>query len=542
MAHASDSPGTLVDLIRTRLAALPESERTLVELVAIAGEPIDTHLIRAATGADQRDLNMLIHDRLLRARPGGRGETVVAWHDRVREAASSLDTATRIARHRVLAETGARVGGVSDFFLHTHWRGAGEPTLAIEHGLRAAQAAERAFAFDQAASVYRAVLELAPTRTPDLVKRLADAMKNAGRGIEAGQAYLEAAGLATATPDAARRLEIAAAEQFLFAGGLDEGAAVIKKVLGRIGLKLGRSLVSVMGQLAWGSLRLKLRGLEFTPRAEAETAPEARAVVDTLWSATIGMSLAHPLTSVAIQKRHLRKALELGEPLRVARALGVELAFSGLPGGKDDRVSRNLSERARAVARMVPHPYAETFVTMGDGGTHWLRGHWVEAQSASEAAVEVFETECAGVSWEKDTASFVALSAIYHRGRLPELARRVDLALADAMSRGDRFIETQLRTRFMPILAYAEDRPDEVALELERALSRWTAHGYQVVHLFAWMANVHGHLYAGRPDEAAELFARGTRPLKRSLMLMGQYYRAQFHDLAGRVARSRAAT
>ncbi|MCC6524190.1 MAG: AAA family ATPase, partial [Polyangiaceae bacterium] len=531
----------LSELLRARIVALPPEARVIVELVALASEPVDVRLVRAASGADQRDLNLLVTDRLLRVRPGHRGgETVVTWHDRVREVATAaIPEGARPGHHRVLAETAERLGDADPYFLYVHWRGAGERARARVAAITAAEAAERAFAFERAALLYTRALELADTRDAGLVERLAAAEKNAGRGIEAGRAFLEAAAAAR-DADEVRRLEIAAAEQFLFAGGLAEGEAVIAKVLARTGLSLRQSVPSVLGALAWQSLRLKLRGWRYTARPESEAPRDVRAVVDTLWSATLGMSLVHPLTSTAIQKRHLRMALDLGDPLRITKALGVEVAFSGLPGKAEGsraaRHSQALIARAEAVARTVPHPYASAFVTMGGGGVHWLRGRWRAAQAAVEAALAVYETACVGVTWEKDTACFVALSALLHQGAVPELRARTERALADATQRGDRFLATQLRTRFVPFLMLADDRPEAIAPETSEALAGWRAHGYQVVHLYAWMAAIEAALYTGDAAGAQALLASGTKPLKRSFILLGQYYRVQFHELAGRVA------
>ncbi|MCC6623238.1 MAG: protein kinase [Deltaproteobacteria bacterium] len=530
----------LAALLGARIAGLTAQARTLVELVAIASEPVDVRVIRAATGADQRDLNLLILERLVRSRPGGHGETVVAWHDRVRETAiASIDAPTRVRRHRALAEAALRLGDADPSFLYVHWRGAGEAERAREQAVLAAEASERVLAFDRAGELYEAALELSGAPDPALLERLAVARKNGGRGIEAGRRYLEAATVARDEAQV-RRLELAAAEQFLFAGGLAEGEAVIARVLGRIGLSMRRSIPALMGSLLWQSARLKLRGDRFAPRAEADLEPARRDVVDTLWSVTIGMSMAHPLTSTTLQKRHLRMALDLGEPLRVVRALAIELAFSGLPGGppgsKADRASQALSVRSHEVASTIAHPYAEAFVTMSDGATHWLRGRWKEARRAVTAALDVYETACVGVTWEKDTSRFVALAALLHQGALAELASEADRALADAAQRGDRFLDTQLRCRFAPVMRLAAGRPDDVEPLVASALAGWSAGGYQVVHFYGWVARIEALLYKGDGAAARALFDAGVKPLKRSFILLGQYYRVQFHDLRGRVA------
>lgn len=525
----------VADLLAARVQELPVQARIALELVAVAGEPIPARLIRAATGADQRDLNQLVQDHLVAVRPSYAGEVVMSWHDRVRETVvRALSASDRTRRHRTLAETAEAQGGADAHFLHTHFREAGDAERARSHGARAVDAAMRAFAFDRAAEVLRQMIAL-DGANPAEHEALGDALRNAGRGVEAARAYL---GAASRTSDAAdeRRLEILAAEQFLFAGAFGEGEAIIRKVLGRVGLSVAQSTPAAMATFGWESLRMKVRGMEFTRRDAASIPADRLALVDTLWSGTIGLSMASPLASQAFQQRHMRTALDVGEPFRVARALSIELAFSGLPGGNDERKSHALSRRAHAVARSLSDPYSEAFVTMSDGATHWLRGRWRAARASVEAALDVYERACTGVTWEKDTARFVALSALAHEGDFDELDRRYGVVLADAVERGDLYLEVQLRTRFGPLLELRQGRPEAARASIHRALGRWSASGYQIVHYWGFINRVHALLYEGDARGAWREVLAGTPPLKRSFMLMGQYYRVQFRELVGKAA------
>jgi hypothetical protein len=111
-AEGRESPqatrAALSDLLAARVLELPGPARAALELIAIAGEPIAARIIRAATGADQRDINRLVNEHLVAAHPSAAGEVVMAWHDRVRETvASRLPPAERASRHETLAVTAA---------------------------------------------------------------------------------------------------------------------------------------------------------------------------------------------------------------------------------------------------------------------------------------------------------------------------------------------------------------------------------------------------------------------------------------------------
>ncbi|MBL8787569.1 MAG: protein kinase [Deltaproteobacteria bacterium] len=543
-APGGDAKASLAELLSARVAALDPEGRLVLELVAVASEPIPTRLVRAATGVDQRELTRLEQDRLVTARASLQGELVMTWHDRVREIVSgALSPEVRTARHRALAETATELGSATDDFLHQHWLGAGEAARAIHHGLAAADAARAALAFDREAAIRETLIALGASRddlaaTLELHERLAEARKNGGRGKAAAETYVIASKLAAQAgrEDEARRLEIAAAEQFLFSGAFADGEAAIRSVLGRIGLSVARGVPRALASFAWQTLRMKIRGMAFRPRTSAAVPSSELAQVDALWSGTIGLSMANPLASQAFQQRHLRAALDVGEPFRVARALSIELAFSALPGGLDETRSRSLSERAHAVARTLDDPYADAFATMSDGAIHWLRGRWREAQAAVETAIEVYERRCVGVTWEKDTARFVALSALAHRGELAALAPRYERILADAIERGDLYLEVQLLTRFAPLLELLADRPYQARTVIDQALARWSAPGFQIVHYWGYLNRVQSFLYEGDAQSAWAALEAGRKPLKRSLMLLGQYYRVQFHDLVAKTA------
>jgi len=538
----------LSDLLAARVLDLPVHARDALELIAVAGEPVPARLIRSATGCDQRDMNRLVQDHLVTARASAGGEMVMTWHDRVRETVAWRLSKLELARrHRTLAETASAQGGADDLFLYTHWREAGVPDKARDHGVKAAKEAMGAFAFDRAAEIYRSIIAFeADTTSPAQAlagyhEALGDALRNAGRGVAAAKGYLGAAAC-VGDPAQVRRLEILAAEQLLFAGAFGEGEAVIREVLGRVGLSVARSVPGALASFAWESLRMRMRGLEFVRREQAEVATEQLALIDTLWSVTIGLSMAQPLASQAFQQRHLRAALDAGEPLRVARALTIESAFSGLQGGPKEERSESLSRRVHEVARSIPHPYPEAFATMADGATHWLRGRWSEARQSMQTAIAVFERDCTGVSWEKDTSRFVLLSALAHQGDFVALAQGYEAALYDALERGDLYMEIQLRTRFGPLLDLLADRPEAARIGIHKALGRWTAANYQVVHYWGFLNRVSSLLYEGDGRAAWRELLAGTPPLKRSFLLMGEYYAVQYDALVAKVALCALAT
>ncbi|MGM0576410.1 MAG: serine/threonine-protein kinase PknK [Myxococcota bacterium] len=531
-------PAGLDAMIAERVEHLPRDARRFLECAAVAAEPVPDRLVQEAArlgGLDLKMMNLLRHGRLLRTRPVRGTLAVEPYHDRIREAVvAGLSRDERAERHLALADAAMLTGRHDAEFLAVHLHLGGEPARAAREARRAGDRAADTLAFDRAARFYSLALEAGDPDDGALRLLVADALRNAGRGPDAARAYLHAADVLD-EPEA-RRLRVLAAEQLLFAGAYDAGESVVRKVLGGVGVDVSGSGLTAFASFGWQSLLLRLRGLEHRTGAASARDPEEMERIDILWSGTIGLSMANPVASQAVQKRHLRCALDAGEPRRLARALAVELAFSGIGGGRDERRSEELSRRAHAAAREVDHPYPEALTVMSDGAVHWLRGRWRRTLECAEDALDTFRSRCTGVTWEMDTAGFLSLNALLHMGRLRDLRERLDDMLGDAVERGDLYLETQLRTRFESLRHLMDDQPEVGARALAEAIGRWTPEGYHIVHFWALNGEVQALLHAGRGQDANARLDAGEGALKRSMLLAGgQYYRALYLDLRGRV-------
>src|ERR1043165_9329704 len=108
----------------------------------------------------------------------------------------ALDPITLRAVHARLARTYELKGNADPEILVEHWRGADRANRAGDHAAIAAEQANKAFAFDRAARLYRLALELGERPPGDrqrLHAELADALANGGRGAEAAEEFLQAA-------------------------------------------------------------------------------------------------------------------------------------------------------------------------------------------------------------------------------------------------------------------------------------------------------------------------------------------------------------
>jgi hypothetical protein len=537
-------------VIADRLAQLPAHARDVLELVSVAGGPVERSLVLEAAelGEPGRPVvSALRQASLLRSTTvAGERAAVELYHDRLRDVVlAGLDDDVRRARHGALARVLATRADADPEALFQHWLGAGDAAAAGRWAAVAAERAATALAFDRAAGLYRRALELAdaPTRTPELVARLATALANAGRGREAADRFLEAAAAADPAADADRRLawRHRAAEQYLRTGHVERGMATTREVLATVGIAMPRTRPGTRLAGVTRRLRLELRGFRPRPYVPARATPAALQRLDACWGAAIVVSLVDQPMCEALGLQHLAAALDLGEPSRLLRALGLEAAREASFGGVFRRRSRRLLRAALRLGRGSTDPYDHAWCDLAVGISAYMGARWRLARRRCEAAAARWRARCTGVVWETVTADTFVLSALAHMGELGELGRRLPAAIADAEERGDVYAVVGCRTGVPAMHWLALDEAVAARDAADEAMRRWPTVGVHVQHYLHLLAGVQAELYLGRPEEAWTRIA-GTWPaLRGALLLSMESVAVELRHLRGRVALARAA-
>jgi predicted ATPase len=166
-------PTSVRALVAARLDALPRAERALLIDASVVGKVFWEGALRAVS-PDNGDLTRLLEELerrdLVRREQTSmvEGEQQYAFtHVLIRDVAYDLlPRADRARRHGLVAEffessTGAsreKIGALA-----RHWRNAGDHERAVKQLVRAAEQAERGWAKDHAAFLYREALELVPS-------------------------------------------------------------------------------------------------------------------------------------------------------------------------------------------------------------------------------------------------------------------------------------------------------------------------------------------------------------------------------------------
>lgn len=536
----------LESVIEARLAEVPAGPRRLLDVIAVAGRPVDLAVANQAAGFDPKErtaIELLRTEQWVRRRAVAEGDVFETFHDRLRVVVVSQVPEDLLPSYHNRLATALEAAGVADAeTLAEHYARSGDHELAARHTLRAAHQAAEALAFDRAARLYRMGLDLwEPDRAEgrELLVLLAETLVNAGRGAEAARTYLRAA--EDAPPDRVLELTRPAAEQFLISGLIEEGLAVLRRVLAMVHMKLAGSPRRALVLLILRRLQLRLRGLRFRPRRPSEIPAYALTKIDVCWSVAVGLGMVDVTRGAHFQTTNLVLALRAGEPSRVARALLIELAFSSAGGGRSLRRTDALHERCRSLVEQVDQPYLTGLFGVVEAIVANSTGDFPKCYEAALRGGILLRERCTAVTWEVDTAHLYELHALASTGRWKELAARVPVLLEDGLERGDQYITSYIRSRTAFLVYLAEDDVDKARDEQERSLEGWTREGFQLQHYWDWYTRGEIDLYAGDPHAAWKRLTEGWRRYRHSLLPRVQGIQIEISFLRARVAIAMAA-
>ena len=342
--------GGLRGAVAARVTRLPPSAQRLLEAVCLAGAPLPRPLWASAAALEGDEALALGHlraGRLVRVRRDGALEP---YHDTLRRAVDEqLPSAARSLHHGRLADALEATGDPE--LLALHLPGAGRVDAAARQAVRGAERAMAALAFHHAAELYGKALQWAPLREGARALKAArgEALSMAGRGADAAEVLLSAREGAAAAERLS--LERRAAAQWLRVGHTDQGLELTRAVLEAQGLSLTRTPRGALVSLLWTRARLHLRGHHFEARPSGQHDAAELARIDSLTATSIGLAAVDSLRAADLMGQALLRALDVGEPGRVAVCLGFETAFAGNAGGAGEARTGGSKRRRQSLSR-----------------------------------------------------------------------------------------------------------------------------------------------------------------------------------------------
>lgn len=539
-------PQSLAQYLQARMAGLSEPGRRVVEVLALAGQPVAVDLLAriCARGQPQTELlTRLRAEHFVRVRGLG-GNQVELFHDRIRDAVNGGIPEARardLHRELALAMEGAPVPDPQALARHFHLAGA--PDKAAACAELAAEQAGRALAFDQAAHFFRMALELHPPGAAGragLLIRLGQVLADAGLGAEAAQAYQEAAELSVG--HAAVRLRRLTAEQSFRCGRFDQGTATLKEVLAALGLKPPASPRWALVAWLFQRALLRLRGLGYTLRREADLDPEVLERIDACWTGAMGLGPIDHIRGGELQARGLALALRAGEPVRLVRALAHECIYVAHRGNRSDAAARRVLALTQALAQRMGTPGARSRACLAAGISALMQGRWKDAAELHDQAETLIRAHGAGMDYELHITQHHALVSHWVLGHVPVVRARLETCLQEVRDKADLLAITNLRTGVAPYLHLAWDQPGLARREIQEAMAQWSAAGFHIQHYNALVALVNVQLYEGAVPEAWALLKARWPALQASMLLRVQGMCVTMLELRARTALALAAT
>ncbi len=535
----------LGDAVLSRVDLLAPEDRRILEALAATRGPVAEAVLATACELSVRDLHARIQplraDRWVRVSAADRADTLEIYHGRLAQAVlERTSEEARRAIHARLAHA-LEANGSTDFVqLAEHFRHAGEPAKAARFACLGAESAAEALAFERAAQLYRLSLELAPEDErglEDRRERLAHALANAGRGLDAAKAYLSAVDgrPAAQAVDLRRR----AAEQFLLSGRMKRGMATFALVLSTLRVWYPRTFVGVLLAITVVQIRLWLRRGRFTERDESMVDPERRLRADACLSAALGLTPIDPIRGYDFYGRALLHALEIGEPGRVAINMAMDASRIISVGPKSRHRAYRMLFVARRIAERSRVPRARAVVSYSEGMAAYLMGEWREATQSFSAADTIFREECTDAP-ELRTLQACITHCQWEAGDWTALRSRASRAVKEAMERGDLFTEATIRAGLSIEIALMSDEAERGLAMATQTMDGWSGLGFDVQRYMYWLHGSMAQLYLGDREGAVARFEEGWARAKRSLLFQVQLMRAGAAQVGGIVAATRA--
>ncbi len=547
--HGGDSPAceNLETYIQLRVGMLPAETRQLLELVALAGHPLDWPILREAARAEihgAESLDVLRQAHLVRLRSIGTRRMVEPYHDFVRKSVSSiLPPDQRREAHLRLAIALEHAAQPDVPALALHYQAAGASEKALDYLTTAGLQAFSSLAFAKAASMLRMALALRDAEDPGsavIWGYLGEALANAGRGKEAAEAYLRAS--RHAEPREANRLLRVAAQEYLKSGHYQEGVQVLDRVLNTIGAHLAPSQAQALFSALFHKAWIYLRGLHFRERPQHEIAPEVLDRLDSYWAVTLGLATGDIMRVADFQARLLLLSLRTGEPVRLVRAFSYEAIFTSSRGSRSEHATRKYIDLALMLAERIGDPDAKRQALVASGIALTALGQWRKGAEILDKAEAQLRENTAGLSYELRNAQSYSLINHYALGNLTVLAERLPVLIRDAEDTGDLLFLANLKMGSAFLHYLALDEPDRARQEIHQILDRLPAAGFshQRFHELAALGNI--DLYSGNLAAGWTQMQERWRALRDSRMLMVQTMRITCLELRGRMALALAAS
>ncbi len=542
-AKSESGQFTLAKAIANRVNTLTPVEHDLLDAICVSNGPIEQRLLKILSGQEDitlelrrlREQNLIVYI----VDPNG---SVRAFHDKIRESViARMGSEHKKQWHAQFSTAIESIDPSNTVQLTYHLSKAGQTEKAGTYAARAAEQANEAMAFEQAAKLYQLALKLDPgnrEKERNLQIQLANTLGNAGYGPESAQTYLRAS--AGAPLEEEIRLRQLAAEQWITTGHIERGSRELGNILKVAGARPYKNALTAFIGILYNRVRLKLGGVQFEDRPAGQAREKDRLALAAYKAALQGFSLSDPLRSAAYSLRYLRQALQLGLVDDIAVGLaqeGIQLAVTGV---RNRAASKKYIDRAFALRGYVEDPVTEGYLLFARGSTSWWFGEMAKAKVDCEKAEKIFLEKCDRVGWEYTMLKSVFGLINYWLGNWREMTGQWDIWTKQAEEQQNLFMLTVQRLWPMgPVRWLAADRPDRAWKLISAGLADAPQTDEHIIPLHAVESTSYANIYTGNYQDCfyplerqARTFTRSLTGKLSSLFNIMVYYRLAYGALA----------
>jgi serine/threonine protein kinase/tetratricopeptide (TPR) repeat protein len=530
---------SLDDVIKRRLARLPEGPRALLRTIAVIGRPVDPRFaISAAKLSGGEDAMQLLASAYMVNMQRGERETVEVFHQGLRKAVlQEISEEGLGVIHQQIAEAIGQGEWQDADLLQLDWAIATGSPDTLKYLLEAARRAEKALAFERAAELYRQALLLCePEQASEMRRNLADILCLAGRGAEAAEEYLalaeEEEGLGKL--DLIRR----AADNLLWTGHIEDGLQHLGDVMKQLGIRLPASRNGTIALLLSKRLQLSFRRGRYQSAKPAGSGDSEDLVkIDTLYGASTSLGMIDHLRGSLLQSQCLLWALRAGDEWRICRALAAEVGYLAVQAGKGPRAAEALGRDVLLRAERLGDNFLLGGARVGIGISHFFSGRFPAARTILAEALTYLKRE-SGAWWELNTAQFFHCLAQLNEGDFLSYAPSVKRIINRAERRNDAYMHYLFSGHPSIWCAMRDDDVQGAHEGLQSVLKSWPKGASYQAHYSVMAGSAMSLLYQGKAEEAATLMdSPKNRKLLRHLMINRMpFIQGEVDKLRGRAA------
>jgi serine/threonine protein kinase/tetratricopeptide (TPR) repeat protein len=534
------------DLLHMRLKDLPGDSQKLLELLAVAGAPLEQHTALAASGLARpiaRGLVRSLERRSIVRTKDVKNQRLEFYHDKLRESVlGALSEETRMEHHKALGQALMRATEPNPLAAIEHFESGKDLQAVRRYILGAANQASKLLAFERAARLYERAIEVKLSDVPEheLQRRLGSALGSAGHGKKSAQAYTRAAELlsedAKGNSEQIVAIKQRAAEQYIQSGHFRQGTQMIRDVLSELGVEFP----ATRGDALRKATRLRLLALFRGVRKRDPSSPLDALTLrrfDALFAANTRLAMIDYALCSYATARCATDAVKLGEPSRLSRALGMEAAFcSTLP----QAFFQNRADKLHATAWELSGSsgsagYDRVFAIAARAIISFYKGRYRQTWVDADEAQELFRRHSPGRGWEHGPWQMWSLLGLALNGEIRQLIKRVLESSEEAALREDRHTEQNVSLGAPAIAWLALDRAHEALDRANQALAG-APESYTVQHYQHYVTTVDCDLYANRGLSAWQRTESTWADHKRESFLLLNFVRDDLWRSRGRSA------